>query len=123
LVVERDSAAIRTIQHELFTSPIPIREMSYTFPPPTARAERYAEIFGVIPTFDAGENAVGIDPAILDLPLPQSNEHTNTVAREQCRQLLAGGRPGPGSPGRSGSSSWRGRAPRRTSTRSPPRCT
>jgi hypothetical protein len=88
-VVERDSAAIRTIQHELFASPIPVREMSYAFPPPTARAERYAEIFGVTPTFDAGENAVGIDPAILDLPLPQSNEHTNTVAREQCRQLLA----------------------------------
>ena len=88
-VVERDSAAIRTIQHELFAAPIPIREMSYAFPPPTARAERYTEIFGVTPTFDAGENAVGIDPAILDLPLPQSNEHTTTVAREQCRQLLA----------------------------------
>ena len=88
-VVERDSAAIRTIQHELFASPIPIREMRYAFPPPTARAERYTELFGVTPTFDAGENAVGIDPAILDLPLPQSNEHTTTVAREQCRQLLA----------------------------------
>lgn len=88
-VVERDSAAIRTIQHELFASPIPIREMRYAFPPPTAHAERYTEIFGVTPTFDAGENAVGIDPAILDLPLPQSNEHTTTVAREQCRQLLA----------------------------------
>lgn len=63
--------------------------MRYAFPPPTAHPERYTEIFGVTPTFDAGENAVGIDPAILDLPLPQSNEHTTTVAREQCRQLLA----------------------------------
>jgi tetratricopeptide (TPR) repeat protein len=32
---------------------------------------------------------VGIDPVIQDLPLPHSNEHTATVAREQCRQLLA----------------------------------
>jgi AraC-like DNA-binding protein len=88
-VVERASAAIPTIQRELFASPITIREVSFAFPAPAARGERYAEIFGVTPAFDAGENAVGIDPAVLDLPLPQSNEHTNTIAKEQCRQLLA----------------------------------
>jgi hypothetical protein len=38
--VERDSAAIRTIQHELFASPIPVREMSYAFPPPTGVPRR-----------------------------------------------------------------------------------
>jgi AraC-like DNA-binding protein len=32
---------------------------------------------------------VGIPPEILDLPLPQANEHTTAIAREQCRQLLA----------------------------------
>jgi len=32
---------------------------------------------------------VGIPPGILDLPLPQANEHTTAIAREQCRQLLA----------------------------------
>lgn len=89
-VVERDSAAIQTIQHELFASPIHIRDLTYAFPPPASGAHRYTEIFGVQPVFDAAENAVGIPPEILDLPLPQSEELTTAAAWEQCRGLLIG---------------------------------
>ena len=88
-VVERDSAAIQTIQHELFASPIHVREIRYNFAAPPSGTRRYAEIFGVVPAFDAPECAVGIPPEILDLPLPQANEHTTAIARDQCRQLLA----------------------------------
>lgn len=88
-VIERDSAAIQTIQHELLTSPTDLKEVSYTFPAPRSGAQRYAEVFGVMPAFDAPESAVGIPMEILDLPLPQANEHTTALAREQCRQLLA----------------------------------
>jgi len=88
-VTERDSAAIQTIQHELFASPIHLRDVTYTFPAPASGAARYTEIFGVTPAFGAPECAVGIPPEILDLPLPQANEHTTAIAREQCRQLLA----------------------------------
>ena len=42
-----------------------------------------------MPVFGAPECAVGIPPEILDLPLPQANDHTTAIAREQCRQLLA----------------------------------
>src|SRR5271166_1584656 len=35
------------------------------------------------------ENTVGIDPSVLDLPLPQANEHTTAIAQAQCRELLA----------------------------------
>jgi hypothetical protein len=52
-VVERDSAAIQTIQHEVFASPIQFREVSYTFPAPASDARHYAEIFGVRPSFGA----------------------------------------------------------------------
>ena len=88
-VIERDSAAIQTIQHEIFASPIRLKEVSYPFAAPPSGALRYAEILGVVPTFDAPECAVGIPAEILDLPLPQANEHTAAIAREQCRQLLA----------------------------------
>ena len=88
-VVERDSAAIQTIQHELFASPIPIKRVSFVFPPPVGGAQRYTEIFGVEPVFGAGENTVGIDPSVLDLPLPQADEHTTAIAQAQCRELLA----------------------------------
>jgi AraC-like DNA-binding protein len=87
-VVERDSAAIQTIQHEVFASPIPIKRVSYVFPPPAAGARRYTEIFGVAPAFQAPENAVGIDAAVLDLPLPQADEHTTATAQAQCNELL-----------------------------------
>jgi AraC-like DNA-binding protein len=88
-VVERDSAAIQTIQQEVFASPIPIKQVSFVFPPPADGAQRYTEIFGVAPVFGAQENAVSIDPSVLDLPLPQSNEHTTAIAQAQCRELLA----------------------------------
>lgn len=88
-VVERDSAAIQTIQQELFASPMPIRRISYAFPPPAGTADRYAQIFGVPPAFDADENVIAIEPTLLDVPLPQANEHTAALAQAQCRELLA----------------------------------
>jgi AraC-like DNA-binding protein len=88
-VVERDSAAVQTLQQEVFSSPIPIQEVTYSFPAPEAGAGRYAEVFGVPPRFDAEENTVGLPPEILDVPLPQANEHTTAMAQAQCRELLA----------------------------------
>lgn len=91
-VLERDAAAIQTIQRDLFAAPIPIREIRFASPPPdagTAGLDRFTEVFGVAPAFDAGENVVGFDPALLDVPLPQANEHTAAVAQAQCRDLLA----------------------------------
>jgi AraC-like DNA-binding protein len=88
-VVERDSAAVQTLQQEVFSSPIPIHEVTYAFPAPESGAERYAEIFGVAPVFGAGENTVGLPPEILDVPLPQANENTTAMAQAQCRELLA----------------------------------
>jgi len=88
-VVERDSAAIQIIQREVFASPIPIKAVSFVFPPPAGGARRYTEIFGVEPVFEAGENTIGLDPSVLDLPLPQADEHTTAIAQAQCRELLA----------------------------------
>jgi AraC-like DNA-binding protein len=88
-VVERDAAAIQTMQCELLASPIPIHRISLTFPPPVGGTSREAELFGVMPAFDAEENVVAFDPALLDAPLPQANEHTAAVAAAQCRDLLA----------------------------------
>ena len=88
-VVERDSAAVQTLQQEVYSSPIPIQEVSYTFPAPPGGTARYAEVFGVTPRFDAEENSVGLPPEILDVPLPQANENTTAMAQAQCRELLA----------------------------------
>lgn len=88
-VIERDSAAVQTLQQEVFASPIPIQEVSYTFGAPPGGTARYTEIFGVTPRFDAEENSVGLPPEVLDVPLPQANENTTEMAQAQCRALLA----------------------------------
>lgn len=87
-VVERDCAAIQTIQRELFTAPIPIQRISLAFPEPK-EPQRYAEVFGVVPDFGAEENLLVVDPELLDQPLPQADTHTTALAQAQCRDLLA----------------------------------
>ena len=86
-VVERDCAAIQTIQRELFAGPIPIRQISFAFPAP-ASIDRYAEVFGLDPVFDADETAALVDPALLDRPLPQADAHATALAQAQCEELL-----------------------------------
>jgi AraC-like DNA-binding protein len=87
--VEIDAAAILQIQRELLGSSQPlVRRVSFAFPPPEQGTEQYREIFGVVPTFDAEETVIAFDPALLDAPLPQANEHTTAIAQAQCRDLL-----------------------------------
>ena len=86
--VERDIAAVRLIQHELFAHPIPIRGMRFAFPPPP-NPGRYTEIFGVAADFDAPETMMVFEPTVFEVPLPQANEHTARLAQAQCSELLA----------------------------------
>ncbi len=86
-VLERDSAAIRTIQRELFAEPIPVREIRFSFPAPASVA-RYVEVFGLEPVFDAEETVALVDPALLDRPLPQADTHATALAQAQCEELL-----------------------------------
>jgi AraC-like DNA-binding protein len=87
-LVERDAAAVQTIQRELFGAAIPLHRVSFACPAPDS-VDRYAEILGVIPDFDAEETVLGFDPTLLDVPLPQANPHTAVLAQAQCRDLLA----------------------------------
>jgi AraC-like DNA-binding protein len=71
----------------VFAAAIPIRRAAFAFPPP-ADAAPYVETFGVVPQFDADENIIAFDPALLDAPLPQANANTAAFAQAQCRELL-----------------------------------
>jgi hypothetical protein len=88
--VEVDASAIMQIQRELLGSPQSlVRSVRFAFPPPVQGTERYLEIFGVVPTFDAEETVIAFDAGLLDAPLPQANEHTTALAQAQCRDLVA----------------------------------
>lgn len=87
--VERDVGVIRTLQHDLVGAAVPLHRVTFAFPDPGAGIERYTELLGVRPVFDADENVVAIDPARLDTPLPQADEHTAALTQDRCRELLA----------------------------------
>lgn len=85
-LVERDSAAVITIFRDLLGGRLPLREMRFRFVEP-ASAEPYRSFFGAPVHFGDRSSAVVFDSALLDLPLPQANEHTAQVCQAQCQEL------------------------------------
>ncbi|WP_280340157.1 AraC family transcriptional regulator [Nocardia neocaledoniensis] len=88
-VIERDMAAVQTLNRDLLATPIPISTVRFDFPrPDPAALAHYIEIFGLTPEFDAGECLTGFDQTHLDVPLPQANDHTAAITLAHCRALL-----------------------------------
>lgn len=87
LVVTRDLAALRTIAAELTGGAVRLTRVAL----PTTRPEdvsRHVEVLGVEPEFDAPVALAALDPAVLDLPLPQADELAAATTEAQCRALL-----------------------------------
>lgn len=87
-LLERDASAAVAIQRDLFQRPVPLRRVSFRFPPPSY-AERFAEYFPGPVVFGASEHAVVVDRRWADQPLPQADERTARICEEQCQQMLA----------------------------------
>lgn len=86
-LVERDFAAWANAAGEMRPGGFPSHAASFRFARPTY-AERFTRLAGVEPRFGAAINAVIIDAAFLDEPLPQANPMLARMCEEQCRQLL-----------------------------------
>ncbi len=86
-LVERDAAAIRLIQLELFSAAIPLKRVEFRFARPRYAAQ-FKKIFGVMPLFGREINALVLDSALLDRPLPRANQRTAELCERQCRDLL-----------------------------------
>ncbi|TXH04307.1 MAG: AraC family transcriptional regulator [Nevskiaceae bacterium] len=84
---ERDLGAWANAMREMRPSHLPVVAAEFRFPKPVY-AERYAELCGVMPRFDAAENVIAIDPAHIDDPLSQSDSGMARLCLEQCKQLL-----------------------------------
>ncbi|QKW11022.1 AraC family transcriptional regulator [Streptomyces sp. NA04227] len=88
--VERDAGAMQTLRQEIIATPMTLLRSEFAFPaPPPDVQARYDELLGQHVRFGAAENAVAIDPALLDLPLPLANADTAALTRTECRNLLA----------------------------------
>ena len=86
-MVERDAAAITTIQSEIFAGALLPRRIELAFPAPAEPAP-YLRLFGLQPQFASAQNRVIFDAAVLDRPLPQANPQAAQLCEAQCRQLL-----------------------------------
>lgn len=86
-LLERDFAAWANAMRELIPAGVSVRRAQFRHPRP-AHVARYAELCGVVPSFDAADNAITLDTADMDAPLPQSNTTLARMCLDQCRQLL-----------------------------------
>jgi AraC-like DNA-binding protein len=85
-VVTRDLTGLRTLAGELAPG-LALPRLTVRLPEPPDLAP-WAEVFGVVPEFDAARNVAVLDAAALDLPLPQADELTAAVTQQQCRELV-----------------------------------
>ena len=86
-LLERDFAAWANAMRELLPSGVAVRGAQFRGARP-GHARRYAELCGVMPNFGASDNAITLDTADLDKPLPQGNTTLARMCLDQCRQLL-----------------------------------
>ena len=86
-VVDRDAAAIITLQKDLFHRHIPLSALRFKGAPPPY-IEQVTAYYGVAPRYNAGANQACMSSEVLDLALPQANEHTAALCEDMCRELL-----------------------------------
>lgn len=94
-MIEREAAAIMTIQRELFAQELPLKQFSLAFPADDRR-DHYEAIFGTSVQFDTETTQAIISGVLLDLPLPQANPVTAAFCEAQCREILDRRRQRPG---------------------------
>lgn len=88
VVVDYQLAALATVWRELGAGrPARALALSLAGPPPP-HADRYAEIYGVRPTFGASRNVLVFDAAPFDEPLESATESAIPQLQEGCQRLL-----------------------------------
>lgn len=87
-VLTRDLAGLRTIVREVTGGAFALRRVAVAVAAPVDPS-RWADVLGVAPQFRAPRTLAALDPAVLDLPLPQADELTAASTEAQCRALVS----------------------------------
>ncbi|WP_148572450.1 AraC family transcriptional regulator [Nocardioides caldifontis] len=91
LLVERDAAAVATVLAELVPGGTPLASVELAFPAPRDAA-RHEALLGSRVRFDRPATLLRIGVDQLHRRLPQGNPHSQALAEELCRQVVAGRR-------------------------------
>lgn len=87
-LVERDLVALGTTQQEILGGTGAVMGVELAYPAP-AYADRYPAYLHREPRFGAEVNALLVDPAVLDIALPQAEPRTTAIFEQHCHRLLA----------------------------------
>ncbi len=86
-VVERDSAALVTVQRDLFSSRPGLQNAYFKRSAPVD-TQPYEVFYGVLPIFGATVNKAIMSTSALLEGLPQGNKLARMAAEEQCKNLM-----------------------------------
>ncbi|MGA4788914.1 AraC family transcriptional regulator [Nocardia sp. AB354] len=86
-LLERDLAELITLDRELLGAAVPPTTVELACPAPVY-AERFTELLGVCPTFDAPVTRLILTREILELPMPQANPHVAALAHQQAAEIM-----------------------------------
>lgn len=86
-LAERDVAGVGTIQRDLIGDTLRPERFTLRLPRP-AYADRFVEVVGSMPEFDADLTSITVSAELLNLPLPQANPHTAALCERQCAELM-----------------------------------
>jgi AraC-like DNA-binding protein len=88
-ILDRDRAAVITLQREILGQPLPFRaiQMRRAEPPPDVVAA-YTSLFGMRPAFNQPRDGALFDVALMNGPLPQADSHTAALCEAMCRKLV-----------------------------------
>ncbi len=88
-ILDRDRAAVITLQREILGHPLPYRAVHMRRPEPAPEiAEAYTSLFGVRPLFGQARDCALFDSALMHEPLPQADAHTAALCEQMCRKLV-----------------------------------
>ncbi len=88
-IIDRDRAAVITLQREILGRPLAFRTIDMCCPEPAAEVvEAYTSLFGIRPTFGQAEDRAVFDSALMHQPLPQADSHTAKLCEQMCLKLV-----------------------------------
>ena len=88
-ILDRDRAAVITLQREILGQPLPYRVVQMRRPEPAAHiVEAYTQLFGIRPQFNQLQDGTLFDSALMHTPLPAAQAQTVDLCIRMCRELV-----------------------------------
>lgn len=88
-ILDRDRAAVITLQREILGHPIPYLAVQMRRPePPPEIVEAYTSLFGIRPLFGQTRDSAVFASSLMHEPLPQADSHTMALCEQMCRKLV-----------------------------------